>query len=92
MIDRRSSGPVRVRWFGHSDSAVEAEDAEVADVLAEAAAKWYASNNSPDAFVMAVVIERDGSAMTDEQADAYLQDQLHLKRTTRQSSFVKEER
>jgi hypothetical protein len=81
---RRQIGPVRLRWLGESSPASRTEgDADVADVLSEAAAKWFASNNSPDAFVLAVVVERDGATMSDEEADAYLRDRLAVLRCIR---------
>lgn len=82
-MDERPPGSVRMRWFSDGSSAVEGTAERVADVLARAAEKWFASNNSPDAFVMSVVIERDGKQMTNEEADAYMRDELALKRASR---------
>lgn len=76
MATRRSPGRVRVRWLGHDDSAVEADYAELPDVLHEAIDKWFASNQSPNAFVLPLVIERDHESLSDLDADADVRDDL----------------
>lgn len=79
----RPAGPVSVRWFGGTSGQITHGRTTLRRILSRAADRWFASNHSPDAFVMLVVIERDGHTMSDEEADAYIRDQLALKRAGR---------
>lgn len=82
-VDVRESGRVTVRWLGMSDTEVDFDGLRVDDALCQAVRRWFPSNNSPDRMVLAIVIERDGEHMSDEQAEAYVRDDMAKARAVR---------
>lgn len=88
--DRRPAGPVRARWLG--ERALEHRRSTVSALLRRAVDRWFASNNSPDAFVMMVVIERGDARMSDEEAIAYVRDQLAMKEASAQARITRNPR
>lgn len=82
-IDVRPSGLVTLRWFGMSDTIKQFDGIRLDDALCQGVRTWFPSNNSPDRFVLPVVIERDGKRMTDEEAEAYVRDEFAKSRATR---------
>lgn len=79
----RKAGSVTLRWFGGVSGKRTFRRRRVASALAAAAETWFASNHCPDAFVMLVVIERDGATMSDEEADAYIRQPQSVKAAVR---------
>lgn len=79
----REPGAVRVRWLGDSGTELEFDRIRLDDALCQASRRWFPSNEAPDRMVMMVVVERDGEQMTDEEAEAYIRDQLAVKRAVR---------
>lgn len=74
----RPAGEVSFRWLGSKRRTFKRR--RVASALAEAAQRWFASNHSPDAFVVLLVIERDGKTMSDAEAIDYIEREVSTKR------------
>lgn len=79
----RDPGRVAVRWLGMSDTEVDFDGIRVDDALCQAVRGWFPSNVSPDRMVLAIVIERDGKHMSDEEAEAYVRDETAKARAVR---------
>lgn len=79
----REPGRVSVRWATESGSEIDFECSRVDEALAEAAKRWFPSNNSPNRMAMVVIVERDGEHMSDEEAERKIKDEFSVKRATK---------
>lgn len=79
----REPGRVCIRWLGMSDTEVDFDGIRLDDGLCQAIRGWFPSNNSPDRMVLAVVIERDGEVMSEQEAEDWLMDEMAKSRAVR---------
>lgn len=80
MAEKREPGRVSIRWATESGTEIDFECERVDEAIAEAARRWFPSNNSPDRMAMVVIVEREGEHMSNDEAEAKIIDEFAVKR------------
>jgi hypothetical protein len=80
----RRVGKSTIRWLGHSGTDQEFDGLPIGDAISLSVRKWFPSNNSPDGFVLMIVVEREGGRMSEEEAEEYVRRELGIARAARE--------